>query len=134
MQAKWWKILLGTALTLLLISGCGAGTDEQGPEDGDPGDTGTEEGAPAEEGGDTGDAAYDEAAAQEAYQTGGCASCHGGNLEGSAGPSLEQAGANYSQEEIVDIINNGIGQMPPQGDNLDDDAKQNLAAWLADQK
>lgn len=130
MQTKWIKILLATLLSVLLISGCGAGTDQEGAEDGD---TPTDEGAPAEEGG-AGDAAYDEAAAQEAYQTGGCASCHGGNLEGSVGPSLEQVGANYSQDEIVDIINNGMGQMPPQGDNLDDDAKQNLAAWLADQK
>lgn len=126
MQARWMKILFGALLSVLLVSGCGAGNDqEQAPADEGAGE------APAED--EAGDAAYDEAAAEEAY-SGTCASCHGGNLEGSVGPSLEQVGAKYSQDEILDIINNGTGQMPPQSDAVDEDAKQDLAAWLADQK
>lgn len=129
MQVKWLNVLLGAVLSLALMSGCGASTDEEGQQGAEDGDTAVEEEAP-EEGGA---AQYDEAAAQEAY-AGSCAACHGGNLEGSAGPSLEQVGTKYSEEEILDIINNGIGSMPPQGDAVDEEAKEDLAAWLADQK
>lgn len=122
MQTRWLKLLSGVVLSVLILSACGAGSDQDNGTD-------TEEGAPPD---GNGAAAYDEAAAREAYQTGTCASCHGGNLEGSVGPSLEEVGQKYSADEIVEIINNGIGEMPPAGDNLDDDAKQNLAAWLAD--
>src|SRR5699024_8766953 len=37
-----------------------------------------------------------------------CIGCHGGDLEGGSGPSLQDVGSKYSQEEIQDIINNGI--------------------------
>lgn len=122
MQTRWFKLLSGIVLSVFILSGCGAGSDQENGTD-------VEEGAPPDE---NGAAAYDEAAAKEAYQAGTCANCHGGNLEGSVGPSLEEVGQKYSADEIIDIMNNGIGEMPPAGDNLDDEAKQNLAAWLAD--
>src|SRR5690625_4592123 len=41
-----------------------------------------------------------------------CLSCHGDSLEGgAAGPSL--IGIEYTDEEIADIAENGIGSMPP---------------------
>ncbi|WP_221565624.1 cytochrome c550 [Alkalihalobacillus sp. TS-13] len=43
-----------------------------------------------------------------------CTSCHGQNLEGGMGPALTDVGSKYKPEEIVDIIQNGKGQMPAQ--------------------
>ncbi|GLO66429.1 MULTISPECIES: menaquinol-cytochrome c reductase cytochrome b/c subunit [Oceanobacillus] len=39
-----------------------------------------------------------------------CLSCHGGELEGGAGPAL--VGIDYSKEEIMTIATDGIGSMP----------------------
>ncbi|MCQ6264338.1 cytochrome c [Fictibacillus sp. WQ 8-8] len=41
-----------------------------------------------------------------------CASCHGNNLEGSAGPSLKHIGSKYSEKEIMSIILKGRNGMP----------------------
>ncbi|OZU90124.1 cytochrome C oxidase Cbb3 [Virgibacillus indicus] len=40
-----------------------------------------------------------------------CLSCHGGELEGTAGPSL--VGIDYTPEELATIATDGIGSMPP---------------------
>lgn len=63
-----------------------------------------------------------------------CASCHGDDLEGDIGPSLETVGNDLSEDEIRDIIENGSenGEMPPgllEGDEADE-----VAAWLAERK
>ncbi|MEK5186346.1 cytochrome c551 [Solibacillus sp. FSL R5-0691] len=42
-----------------------------------------------------------------------CATCHGGQLQGGNAPALNQLGAKYSEEEILDIILNGKDRMPP---------------------
>ena len=42
-----------------------------------------------------------------------CATCHGGELQGGNAPALNQLGAKYSEEEILDIILNGKDRMPP---------------------
>ncbi|TMN21346.1 cytochrome c551 [Lentibacillus cibarius] len=113
------SILFGTALVL---GACGGG-DDGGTDNGDNGDTGTEE--PAGENGES------TAAAEEIFQN-NCASCHGGDLSGGAGPDLREVGSDYSSDEIVDIIQNGKDGMPPQ-DVSDEDA-QALASWLAEKK
>ncbi|SDI86179.1 c-type cytochrome [Alteribacillus bidgolensis] len=42
-----------------------------------------------------------------------CISCHGDNLEGQGDyPAINNAGENYSAEEIADIAQNGTGDMP----------------------
>lgn len=118
---KWLTLTLGLAMSAFVLYGCGAGTEqEEAPEQAQE-----EQAAPG---------AFDEAAARDAYEKGTCASCHGGNLEGSAGPSLEKVGAKLSKDEIIDIINNGRGAMPPMKDNLSDEEKENLAAWLSSLK
>ncbi|WP_054951241.1 c-type cytochrome [Numidum massiliense] len=117
MRRKWLTLAICLCLSLALLGGCGAANKQKGAP--------TEEKAPAAQKGD-----YDEAAAKDAYEKGTCMSCHGGNLEGSAGPSLQTVGKNLSADEIVDIINNGRGGMPALGDKLNDDEKENLAAWL----
>ncbi|WP_138416995.1 menaquinol-cytochrome c reductase cytochrome b/c subunit [Aquibacillus sediminis] len=57
-----------------------------------------------------------------------CLSCHGGELEGTAGPSL--IGIDYSAEEIEEIAIDGIGDMPPgQFDGTDEELQQ-LAEFI----
>lgn len=62
-----------------------------------------------------------------------CTSCHGGNLEGmGTTPALKDVGSRLSQDEILNVIENGRNAMPKsliQGD----DAKA-AAEWLAQQK
>lgn len=57
-----------------------------------------------------------------------CASCHGEDLTGGAGPSLENIATKYSEEAIKDIINNGTGTMFPV--NLPDNEIEKLVEWL----
>ncbi|RYG74401.1 cytochrome c [Lentibacillus lipolyticus] len=108
------SILFGTALVL---GACGGG-DDGGTDNGDSA-------------GDNGEGATETAGAEEIYQN-NCASCHGGDLSGGAGPDLTAVGADYSKDDIVDIIQNGKGGMPPQ-DVAEEDA-QTLASWLAEKK
>lgn len=62
-----------------------------------------------------------------------CANCHGQNLEGNAGPSLEDIGQRAGKEDIDRIIKNGKGQMAAQK-QLTDEQRSKLAAWLAEKK
>ncbi|MFD1020323.1 cytochrome c551 [Thalassobacillus hwangdonensis] len=119
MKKKLLAVLFGSALVL---GACG-GNDEGAEEPADNGgDTGTEESA----GGDV-----DAAAAEKAYKQ-SCASCHGADLSGGAGPSLKDVGSKYSKDEIADIIKNGKGSMP-KGQATGDDVDL-IASWLATQK
>lgn len=95
---------------------------EQGTED-----AVDEEAAPEEDAGD----ATTAAAGEEVYKQ-SCLSCHGGNLEGGFGPALDKTGANYSKEEILDIIHNGKGQMP--ANVVEGEDAEAVAAWLAEKK
>jgi cytochrome c551 len=78
-----------------------------------------------------GNAAYDAAAAQTLFNN-TCSSCHGKSLEGSMGPNLQHVGGKYSKEQILDILQNGKGQMP--GGLVKGGDAETLAAWLADKK
>lgn len=104
---KW---LLATLFGAALVLGaCGGSGDE------------------ADNGDDAGEAT--EASAGEEIYKKSCASCHGSDLEGGAGPALENVGSDHSADEIADIIDNGTGSMPAQ--NLDEDDRDELADWLA---
>lgn len=72
------------------------------------------------------------ASPEEIFQQ-NCSSCHGGNLEGGAGPALNKVGSKYSAEEIADIIQNGKGTGMP-GGLVTGEAQQLLAEWLAEHK
>ncbi|MBB6453610.1 cytochrome c551 [Salirhabdus euzebyi] len=127
MKMKLLALLFGSALVL---AACGG--DDNAGEDTDTGnnDTGTEQPADDENaGGDTG--AVDTAAAEKIYQN-NCSMCHGADLSGGAGKDLREIGAKYNQEQLVDIIHNGIGGM--QGINISDEDANTVAAWLATKK
>lgn len=103
--------MLVFCMVLLPLAGCAGSSDDESQSAGD-----TEEVASAEQ-----------------IFTKNCASCHGGNLEGGRGPSLETVGANLSEEDIADIIENGRGQMPAMK-QLSAAEREELASWLADKK
>ena len=92
--------------------------DENGTEENGDG-AATGEGT----GEDTADAGeFDpEAKAQES-----CISCHGSSYEGGVGPSL--IGTALSQEEIEDVIANGVGTMP--GGLVEADNIPAMAEWV----
>jgi cytochrome c551 len=110
MKKKLLTMLMGTALVMGLAA-CGGGDEDKGT------DTAT-------------DTASSDAGAKIFDQK--CSSCHGGDLTGGMGPNLTKVGSTYSKDEILGIIKNGKGQMPP---NVveGDDANQ-VAEWLAAKK
>ena len=61
-----------------------------------------------------------------------CSACHGGELQGGAGPELSAVGDKYSQEEIETIILEGKGNMPDQ--LLEGEEAKAVAEWLASKK
>lgn len=56
----------------------------------------------------------DPIAAGEELAQASCINCHGGDLAGASGPAINNLNGTYSAEEISEIIQNGIGAMPPQ--------------------
>lgn len=107
---KKWLVALGLG-SVLVLGACGGGDDSGDTSNGD-------------DGGDT-----SVAAGEQAYKD-NCASCHGNDLEGGAGPALDGVGSDYSVEEIEDIIENGIGSMPAMKSVPDED-KTAIAEWLS---
>ena len=126
-----WKLLTVLFAAMLVLAACGGGGDDEGSSDDSGGDTTTEEQEGMDEGSEDSGGEMDSAAAEEAFQA-NCASCHGGDLGGGVGPALDSVGADYSEDEIMDIIQNGKGDMPAQ--NVDDETAQQVAGWLAQMK
>ena len=117
MKKKLLAILFGSALVL---AACGGGGDEGGGDTGgtDTNDTDTTDTASAGN-------------AEEIFKQ-NCSSCHGGNLEGGAGPQLSAIGSKYSADEIQNVIANGQGIMPPK--IIEGDEAAAVAEWLASKK
>lgn len=62
-----------------------------------------------------------------------CASCHGDDMSGSGdAPDLTQVGNRLDEDEIIEIINEGRGSMPP-GTASPEEAEV-IAEWLAEQE
>lgn len=106
MKQIWFAVL---AITVLIFTGCQQQTTDQSQKQ--------------------------ENVAMEPDQTylNNCASCHGQNLEGGLGPSLQKIGSKLSKEEIEDIIKNGKNSMPSQP-QVSEQARSKLSEWLAEKK
>jgi cytochrome c551 len=78
------------------------------------------------------ESAGDSSASAEDIVKKNCTGCHGVDLGGANGPSLQKVGSEHSEAEIENIINNGQGGMP-KGLINEEDAKK-VAAWLAKKK
>jgi len=62
-----------------------------------------------------------------------CVTCHGGELQGmGSAPALNNVGSRLSEEEILNVINNGRGAMP--GGLIKGADAEAVAKWLATQK
>lgn len=61
-----------------------------------------------------------------------CISCHGDQLNNGNAPDISKIGAEKSEKEILKIVEDGQGGMPP-GIVKGDEAKA-VAEWLATQK
>lgn len=61
-----------------------------------------------------------------------CASCHGDDLSGGAGPDLTAVGGSLSEDDIKDVITNGQGTMP--GGLVDGEELDILAEWLSEKE
>lgn len=113
MNKKFLAAIFGSAL---MLAACGGGNDEK------PTPTNDENGGEVT---DTQDA--------EKIVQGNCTSCHGGNLEGQGNfPNLTDVGSRLTEEEILQVIQEGRGQMPP---NIIEGAEAEVVAeWLANKK
>ncbi|SDD96923.1 cytochrome c551 [Paenibacillus sp. UNCCL117] len=63
-----------------------------------------------------------------------CLSCHGNDLQGGMGPSLQKIGTKLTEEQIAAKVKNGGGGMPAYKSKLKEEEVQTLAAWLAEKK
>lgn len=107
------KLLAAIFGSMLVLGACGGGDDNAGSDDNTSG-------------GDT--VAVDaEAVVQQK-----CISCHGDNLDNGSAPAIDKIGGKLSEEEIHDVIINGVGGMP--GGIIKGDDADAVAAWLADKK
>ncbi|MFC7439997.1 c-type cytochrome [Laceyella putida] len=110
---KRWAILVGASVAALAVAGCAAGNGNK-PES------------------KTNDQAQATQTADQIYAN-NCASCHGGNLQGGFGPSLEKIGSKLKKEQIVQVLQKGKGSMPSQG-HLSSQEQEKLATWLTEKK
>jgi cytochrome c551 len=113
-------------------------TTDEPNEEGTAGETGTEDTAEnttddngedtdADETADESAGNADAVAAGEAVVNRACISCHGANLEGGYGPTLQNIGEEYNKEEIISILINGKGSMPG---NLAEGQEEAVAEYL----
>ncbi|NOJ69007.1 menaquinol-cytochrome c reductase cytochrome b/c subunit [Paenibacillus alvei] len=69
----------------------------------------------------------------------GCLSCHAVDMKGAAGPALVGIGDKLSKDEILAVIKDGKGGMPPmveaaKKEGLNDQDIEHIADWLSKQK
>ncbi|MGM8215217.1 c-type cytochrome [Bacillaceae bacterium W0354] len=98
------KVLAAIFGFMLVLAACGGGDDDAGG------------------GGDT---------AGEKLYANNCAVCHGGDLQGGAGPKLKGISSKHDAAEIKDIILNGYGGMKPV--NVSEEDAQTIADWVVEQ-
>ena len=111
------KLLMVSGLSMVLVLGaCGNG-EEDGSEE-----PATEEDSSASSG---------DADAEGIAQS-SCASCHGSDFSGGAGPAL--AGMSLSEDEFSEIVRNGQGQMPAfNEDQINDEELTALHTYFSEQ-
>ncbi len=128
-HVRWMTVCFAVALTL---SACGGGGNDGAGEA--PVEQPAETGGGGDGAADAGGGTDLEATARPIYE-GNCLACHGTDLAGGGGfPGLQQVGAQMSEEEIADRINNGGNGMPAFKGVLTDEEIATLTQWLAAKK
>jgi len=108
--------IAGLFLLAMILVACG----EDGPKNSGGNDSGESNGDSEQV--DVGDA-------EELYEA-NCASCHGEDLSGENGPSLEAIGDEMSKDEILEQIEEGGDGMPPE--LIEGEDADTVAEWLAE--
>lgn len=125
---KWMSMVIGLVL-ILGLAACGGGNENGGNESSmNEESTNNSSDKTSEPSGE-----FDAEGARATYEA-NCLSCHGENLQGKVGPGLTAVGSTYSKDEILNIIQNGKGQMPGNILRGDTEKEENVAKWLADMK
>jgi len=75
-----------------------------------------------------------DAAKAEATVKANCITCHGDQLQGGIGPSLQKIGTEHDAEGIFSIVSKGRGQMPSFKEKLAPEEIANVAMWLSEKK
>lgn len=115
MNKKLLAVIFGAGL---MLAACGGGNDKANDTD-----TTT----------DTGTTTETATVDAEKIVNSKCISCHGGNLEGQGNfPALNDVGSRLSEDEILNVIENGRGAMP--AGLVTGEEAQAVAAWLAAKK
>lgn len=116
MKKAWLALVFGSAL---FLAACGGDDTDNSSSSG----TKTDDNA----------AQTTASSGEDIIKKANCTTCHGANLEGvGSTPALKDVGSRLSQDEILNIIENGRNAMPA-GLIKGDDAKV-AAEWLAQQK
>lgn len=111
---KLVQLLFVLVLSVGLLAACGGGDSKE------PANTNN-----------TGSSASGNSDAEKLYSA-NCASCHGADLSGGAGPKLSNIGATLTKDQILDVIKNGQGFM---GANIIQGADaEAVATWLSEKK
>jgi cytochrome c551/cytochrome c550 len=116
-------------VAVVIVSAIGLNQQVDVAEDGEDTEQ-VEEGNGSAEGEDGAAEGETASGGEDVYQN-NCAACHGADLSGGAGPALTDAGSNFSQDELADIIQNGTGSMPAQ--NVAGEELDALTTWLMEQ-
>jgi mono/diheme cytochrome c family protein len=137
--------LIGSLVLVFALSGCGGANNAQQPPANQPAPDGAQttpggdQAAPSDQGGETDNdkaaGTFDEDAAKNTIAQSGCAGCHGAELKGQGNaPDLTTVGGRLTEDQIFDILTNGTQAGMPGGLVSDENARKNLAAYLASQK
>ncbi|MOA03111.1 Cytochrome c-551 precursor [compost metagenome] len=63
-----------------------------------------------------------------------CMSCHGTDLQGGRGPSLQTIGSRLTEAEITEIVTNGRNGMPRFENNIPAEDIQRISKWMSELK
>ncbi|WP_138754192.1 c-type cytochrome [Paenibacillus sinopodophylli] len=63
-----------------------------------------------------------------------CMSCHGTDLQGRRGPSLQNIGSRLTENEILEIVTNGRKGMPRFENNIPAEDIQLVSKWMSELK
>ncbi|KIL49958.1 cytochrome c551 [Jeotgalibacillus soli] len=80
----------------------------------------------------SGGASTDSTDPEGIYAGSSCIGCHGENLEGASGPSLQEIGSSLTKDEILETIVEGKGRMP--GGLLEGEQAEAVAEWLSEKQ
>jgi mono/diheme cytochrome c family protein len=129
MRRRTLLLALAALLVIADLAACGGG-DDDGAAGADTAAVETDA-ADTQAAGDEGDPA----AGKEVFASAGCGNCHtleDAGATGTRAPNLDERVPQIDEERIVDQVTNGGQNMPPFGDQLEEQQIRDLAAYLVD--